>query len=762
MRTRTSAGSSSRASAGPRGSSREEAGTGFGRRAAAAVLASLIAFPAPAQDAPKPADARPVTLAAGELGDLLRKWYAEGTAAGNTGDLYDNRDRGHSALGMGPYPQLGKVVYTEEERQKRLDWAFCAAVRPAVVFGNSSTSAGAWEGGSNPRRAYAHPRGLAVLLLQYTRNNLYIYPEHRDHDPGHNGIPEGFGDLFPTNTPFVIISQGSSGSDQPFMKALPFTLAAFRPEVKKKLIETGLLMPAVQMILRWCSKRLKDPEKEYLTGKAHPTVFEGSWVDPLRMVRMAHEIVPETIPPVAALKVLEEDAPLDGRDFFEPGATEKHFDSPLVVARIFRGKQRVRRIVVSAEPSRDVNGRPLSFHWSVLRGDAERIRITKKNGAGSVVEILVPHHGRRPVEPGSPLESNRVDIGAFVHNGAFYSPPGFVTFFFLDHEARTYDETGRLLEIGYQAGETTLSVRDWPRLFALLEEGDGSWPARFLRKRFKAEELAGLREAAREYPALAGAAKAAEEKKKTAGKEARKALEDANKALKDFLAGRPALVERALREMAGDPGFFFRHQVEIESFLRTDGAKGRRGALEGARARLERLGILEGKPSALRLLRPGKPTEFERAMLKRFHGEVLSGAIFPGILESRFWANYVQPEISEPPYWRDVYHYDPEGNETGWTRYGDESPREFTAEGLLVLQKDGRGRPTKARTMTYEAEKAKGAPGKGRRWPFWRKTLQIPGDEIRHYEYEGDEDRKGRVVRTEKAVDAAAPPETRP
>ena len=92
--------------------------------------------------------------------------------------------------------------------------------------------------------AYAHPFGLRFLYAQYTHNNLYIYPTHLDHKPGHNGTPN-HGDLYPTNTPFVLISQGSSGSDQPFMKAVPMAMAAFRPEVKKKLVQCGLLMPAI-------------------------------------------------------------------------------------------------------------------------------------------------------------------------------------------------------------------------------------------------------------------------------------------------------------------------------------------------------------------------------------------------------------------------------------------------------------------------------------------------------------------------------------
>jgi hypothetical protein len=117
---------------------------------------------------------------------------------------------------------------------------------------------------------------------------------------------------------------------------------------------------------------------------------------------------------------------------------------------------------------------------------------------------------------------------------------------------------------------------------------------------------------------------------------------------------------------------------------------------------------------------------------------------------SAFKINYVQPEISEPPYWRDIYRRDPAGEEAGWTRYGDDEPREFNAEGLLVLEKDAKGRPTKARTVKYEPEKSGDEESRRRRWPVWRKTLQLPGDEIRHYEYAGDDDWKGKVARTEK------------
>src|SRR5262249_52684332 len=56
----------------------------------------------------------PITADGGPAGQLLKKWQAEGTAAGNIGDFYDNRDRDHSPLHLGTYPQLDHIVYSED------------------------------------------------------------------------------------------------------------------------------------------------------------------------------------------------------------------------------------------------------------------------------------------------------------------------------------------------------------------------------------------------------------------------------------------------------------------------------------------------------------------------------------------------------------------------------------------------------------------------------------------------------------------------
>jgi hypothetical protein len=433
---------------------------------------------------------------------LLGKWYAAGTAAGNAGDFYDNRDGGHSQFNTGRFPQLDRITYTDQTL-KTHGWALQRRLLEGVVFGNSSTSDAPTRSGSNPRHYYRSTEGLAFLYRQYRHNNLYAYPEHKDHDPGLNGQGGGYGDLYPTNTPYLIISQGSSGSDQPFLQAIAATLAAFRPEVKAKLIQAELLMPTFQMILRMSNQGVQD-DQVYLSQRAHPTVFEGKQLDILKMIQMAQAIELGEIPPMIQLQVIEEKENTVGKDYFEPPqiVSEQLADTPAVIARIVRGPQYVRSMVVSAQQSFDVNNRDLTWHWVVLRGDREKIEILPQNDSQSVVELRVPYHPRRPISAGSSLLSNRADIGVFVHNGHYFSAPGFITFFTLANEGRTYNRAGQLLEIDYQAQSSAIDfagVTDWSAFLQTFLDEQDSLGRRLLRQGLQPEELARVEELAAAY-----------------------------------------------------------------------------------------------------------------------------------------------------------------------------------------------------------------------------------------------------------------------
>ncbi len=741
--------------------------------------------------------ALPISIGDGEVDKLLRAWKREGTAAGNAGDWYDNRDGEHSPLDLRPWPQLQKVHYTEEMVKTRVHWGLQSKALPAVVFGNSSTSAPATQGGSNPRQLYSSPFGLNILDQQYAKNNLYIYPEHRDHDPGRNGrgpgAEEGYGDLYPTNTPYVIISQGSSGSDQPFMRALPYVFAAFRPDVKAKLIENGTLMSTVQMIFRASNKHLKDGD--YLTAKAHPTVFEGAWVDPVKMVQMAHDITIDALPPAVKLKVVDEDRPRPTRDYFDPANSEAIGDTSAVIARIFRGKDLWRKMTVSAEGSRDLNGKPLKYRWVLLRGDPQGFKITPKNESGSIVELEVAHPKRRPIAPGSPLESSRVDVGVFVHNGSHWSAPAFVTWVAIDHEARTYDDKGRIAEIAYGSGETRLAVKSWWKLLAKeneqwfdpLTKAQSESIAKLADDRAKFVKdtrsvladipvdkgrMKELQAAAAELAAknaalekkLRGATDAESIVLRTQQKRLAGEIKDNNDELDTFKA-RLALEDRSIKDQEKllrefdiiqqkrfFEAFAASHLTRLQQLVQsplTANANYKERESAATEAQRNAIAILVDRrkafeikidPSAIDRPATKTPTAFELEFDGYLNSERLSQIVFPDALSVQRVVHLTDVGVALPRTWRDVYLYDPKGECVGWarTQTGSKEPAFFTADGLLVAERDELGRCKKAKHVTFPVDMTPGAADRYvLRW--------APAAAEAEYEYSGPEDRRGKI-----------------
>ena len=401
----------------------------------------------------------------GKVGELLRKWHEEGTAAGNRGDFYDNHDGDHSNMNFRGFPQLTRIEYAEPLRKRRLHNGLQRYfVFSGITLGNSSTAiTGGPNWRSQPRLALTQPNGARMLSLHYLRNHLYFYPEHKDHDSGRNGKKGGgHGDVFPANTPYLVISQGSSGSDRPFMNAFAAMLAALRPETKQALARSPLLMPTLQQVFRRSNRNVESDE-DYFSGKAHPTVFDSTQLDPEVMVRRAHEFKPDSLPPFAQFKVVKEDTPVPGRDFFDFRPHQRLFDTPCASARVYRSTASSLRFTLDAGASRDLSGKPLSYRWDVLRGDPERILIEEKDANGSRVEITIPWHERRPVLSGSAMESNRMDIGLFVGNGEYWSAPAFFSVYFPDNQKRVYDDRGQVLSIDYSLDHYVDPFVDTPR-----------------------------------------------------------------------------------------------------------------------------------------------------------------------------------------------------------------------------------------------------------------------------------------------------------
>ncbi len=392
--------------------------------------------------------ARPVIAAEDTTPEaaLLRRLFAAGQAAGLSGVLYDNRDRGHSALRPDRFPQMTRIVYGPDLTD--LGYGLAGALRfPAITLGNSSTAYTRrpnWR--SLPRLAMTAPGGPARTAADYAAGALYVYPEHRDHDGA---------DLFPANWAYTTTSQGSSGSDQPFLRVLAMILAAFPAETQARMVALGLVGSTVQMVLRRAQQGLRG-NAAYLSGAAHPSAFAAAALNPAAQVALAASLGPEAIPPAVLLRVVEEDfLPAAGL----LAASERLFDTPGAIARIWRDMAGRRQMVISAAATMSPAGRPLAFRWVLLRGDPSAVTITPLDAAGRRARISFGWQSPRPAPAGfgttapGPV-SGRIDVGVFAEAGGPLSAPAFVSVM-LPPELRQYepgpDGVPRLARVDYDA-----------------------------------------------------------------------------------------------------------------------------------------------------------------------------------------------------------------------------------------------------------------------------------------------------------------------
>ncbi len=389
---------------------------------------------------------------------LLRALNRQGRASGLVGVFYDNRDRGHSALPVLTFPQLTRLAYDPWLRARGVDYGLAGLLRFGVItFGNSSTAVTEgplWR--SLPRLAMTGPGQPARMAADYAANAIYLYPEHHDHDAA---------DLYPAAWPYMLVSQGSSGSDQPFLRAVGLILSAFRPDTRARLESLGLVAPTVQMVFRRAQTGV-NTSGDYMSGAAHPSAFDTLAIDAPAMVRLAASLAPDDIPPMVRLTVTSEDfSGANVKTGAEPqNRSERLFDTQSAIARLWRSDAWQHTITVSAAGTKDPNGRPLHFTWVLLRGDPAHVTITPLDATGTLARIRVDWQAPRPAPAGftaalpGPL-SSRVDIGVFASNGRADSAPAFVSIT-LPPEIRRYaagpDGVPHLVEVDRDADRRKL------------------------------------------------------------------------------------------------------------------------------------------------------------------------------------------------------------------------------------------------------------------------------------------------------------------
>ena len=373
---------------------------------------------------------------------LVNQWISEGTAAGFRGILYDNRDRGHSTLQRTDFPQLAFVEYGPTARASGVDFgAHPELCFNLPTFGNASTAqVGDVFWCSNPRKLMVDQVSRNQVLNNWRRDQLYCFPSHQDFCVPH-------GDVFPFNLPCWVVSEGSSGSDQPFLRAIALCAASFRPEVREFLETRRLLWQTVQWLMRRSWTFVESPA-DYLSGRAHAVVFRGHELDEERMVRMAHDLTTDRVPAQIILRVAQEDLPLAAETAELAALPEIVLTGATAIGRIHRTRRLTRRMVVDVGSSGDFNGRTLTFEWRLLQGDAERVQIRTLNNEGSRAELLIDWHDPFPVPWNTDLQTARVDIGVFADNGESLSFPGLISTWFPPTGRRVYSD-GKLISVDY-------------------------------------------------------------------------------------------------------------------------------------------------------------------------------------------------------------------------------------------------------------------------------------------------------------------------
>jgi hypothetical protein len=660
-----------------------------------------------------------ITTRQDAVGRMLNAWAKDKSAAGLKLIQYENRDGQHSALNAAQYPGLKIFQPTEEDKKLGREKGAAFLVRPEPTVGNCSMAANPTVGGSLPRLYYTQNGGLGFLNQQYLSNNLIIYPEHLDHDIGGNGVG-GWGDLYPANTACTIISQGSSFTDMPFVNAVISTIGAFDPDVLTTLIRKRILMPTVQAIFRQSNKMVKT-EADYFTGKAHPVVFDAAQLDEEKMVIAAHTMTRAAIPPVVFLKVVSESEAKNGRNFFErPGIeSEKLGETASAIARVFRSNEPEHEIVVATNGAGDILGRVNKLNCVLLRGDPKLVKI-ESTGTNGEIRIRVKWHMPMITETG--IRSHRVDIGVFANNGVSISAPAFITFYMLPNEVRSYDSKGRVSEIFYEAPNPDMGLPPattdlrWLEVFRCVVTKGSRIASGLMEQTFSAAQRGALDKTLSALLARVQGLEALKNDvtKKDEAAKLQSAIEhDLSAALSSPAPGDVSMttkqmIERAFDRVADQISLFTSLQQQIEKLAATSSKTSAPGDLAAEVKRLIDLGVLiqDASGAILTVHAPDQLSSGERHLLRCLNLLVMSQVLFPKALDRSTAPAYVDPRLSLPKSWRDVFRYDAKGNAAGWVRYFEGRTYVFDSAGRLLP--DGTVAPDKAVAVTYVDD------GKGR------------------------------------------------
>ena len=336
---------------------------------------------------------------------------------GNNGDLYVNRDHGHSNLAVTNYPGLTAVTMSSQARKKGVDLDFPNTEFPYPVFGNCSralVSGPMWR--SLPRALMTSQAfRLKAMSNFYLSNQFWVFPALNDCPPLGK-----YGDIFASQTPYWIATQGRSWSDQYYLKAALEVSRSLKKEVKKEIVSRGHLAPTIQSIIRKSLKSVTN-DTQYLMSNAHPSAFPANGLNMTKLKSLASSLTIDSIPPVAKIKGV---AIAQSKKSEETSKMpELSYVSPCAWAFILRKSEAKRTFIIGATGAEE-------YSFCSVHG---------ASGAANI-EKLGPDVAKVTIYKTLITQSNRVDIAIFGRTSkSDWGAPSFVSFAVLDPNAEYSD-----------------------------------------------------------------------------------------------------------------------------------------------------------------------------------------------------------------------------------------------------------------------------------------------------------------------------------
>lgn len=336
---------------------------------------------------------------------------------GNNGDLYFNRDHGHSSLAVTNFPGLTAVTMSSEARKKGIDLDFPNTEFPYPVFGNCSralVSGPMWR--SLPRALMTSQAfRLKAISNFYLSNQFWVFPALNDCPPLGK-----YGDIFASQTPYWIATQGRSWSDQYYLKAALEVSCSLKKEVKKEIVSRGHLAPAIQSIIRKSLKSVTN-DTQYLMSNAHPSAFPANGLNMTKLKSLASSLTIDSIPPVAKIKGVA--IAQTKKSDESSNIPELSYVSPCAWAFVLRKSEAKRTFIIGATGAQE-------YSFCSVHG---------ASGAANI-EKLGPDVAKITIDKNLITQSNRVDIAIFGRTSkSDWGAPSFVSFAVLDPNAEYCD-----------------------------------------------------------------------------------------------------------------------------------------------------------------------------------------------------------------------------------------------------------------------------------------------------------------------------------